>query len=103
MTDLIVLLGLFGIVSGLTCLIIFAVGGRIARRGQSWTFLICGAIVPVTIFSIAQLQMALAPQGPPPNDGPAMVYMAIILLGLAAIPVSFFTSALAVYKFNCFR
>jgi phosphatidylglycerophosphate synthase len=74
------------------------VGKRISRLSGILAALIGTAFVPALIVLIAIILLKLAPNGPPPNDGPAMLFMGLIVLAICALPVSLAASALYVVR-----
>ena len=86
------------IVSGLTALAVKLVGRALSKRSRPIAILVCGAIVPATVLGLDVLQISTAPTLPPPNDGPAMVFIGIVAFGLLAVPFSFATSGLLLFR-----
>ncbi|UVO50605.1 hypothetical protein M0208_08775 [Sphingomonas sp. SUN019] len=68
-------------------------GRRIASKSRTVAVLAGTAFLPVCGIAIAYALLASAPEGPPPNDGSAMLFMALIVLSICTTPISFFTSA----------
>lgn len=86
------------IVAGLTALVSRLIGRQLAARNHVVAFIVCGAIVPAVVYALAWVMFATAPQGPPPNDGPAMLHIAITTLAVWAAPVSFPTSGVMLLR-----
>lgn len=86
------------LVVGATSLVVKLFGKRLARSTRVGAIVVCGLTVPTIIFGLAILQVKTAPVGPPPNDGPAMVFVALLMLVLISIPVSAVTSAFLILR-----
>jgi|SRR5690242_20558433 len=99
-SDFLFLLITVAIVAALTALGVRLFGYRIARKSRPVAALVCGIVVPLAIVLIAIALLATAPQGPPPNDGPAMLFLALTTLAFISAVVSFPTSVLLIYREN---
>jgi hypothetical protein len=97
-SDILFLLITAAIVAALTALGAKLFGYRIARKSRLVAALACALAVPLAIVVVAIILLATAPQGPPPNDGPAMLFLALTTLALISAAVSFPTSALLIYR-----
>lgn len=87
-----------GIVCGVTVFAVFLFGNRLARRNRWLAFISCAATVPVCIAALAIFLLATAPEGPPPNDAPAMLFVALFTLSLMSCIISIPTSAILIAK-----
>ncbi len=84
------------IVALLTAVVVKMIGHRLARRSRALAVFICALTVPASICLLAIVLLVTAPNGPPPNDAPAMVFIALFTLGLLSAIVSVPTSAFLV-------
>lgn len=82
------------VVFGATALAARLFGRRLAKRSRALAVLTCAMAVPVLVAALAAFLLATAPKGPPPNDGPAMLFMALTTLALLSCVVSVPASAL---------
>ena len=96
--DIIALLAVGFVVFGLTAGLVKVLGVRIASRSRVLAFLTCGLAVPIALIGLAFLQLHLARKLPPPNDAPAMMFIAIATLAVLTIPVSLATSGAMIFR-----
>jgi drug/metabolite transporter (DMT)-like permease len=80
------------IVALLTLAFMATIGKRIARRSRTVAVLAGAAFLPGCVIALAYGLLISAPEGPPPNDAPAMLFGALFVLAICATPVSFLTS-----------
>jgi amino acid transporter len=99
-SDLLFLLIAAVIVFGTTALAVYLFGRRLAKRSRSLAILTCASIAPILIVAAAVFLLAIPPQGPPPNDGPAMLFMALITLAALSCVVSVPASVLLMRRTN---
>jgi hypothetical protein len=99
-SDVLFLLVVAVIVFGATALAVYLFGRRIATRSRALAVFICGMAVPILIVGLAVVLLTTAPQGPPPNDGPAMLFMALVTLALLSCVVSVPASVLLIRRPN---
>jgi hypothetical protein len=86
--DVPVLLIAAALVVGATAFAVHLFGRRLAKRSRTLAVFSCAVTAPVLIAAVAVFSLAIAPQGPPPNDEPAMLFMALTTLALFACVVS---------------
>lgn len=86
------------IVSSLTALAVRLLGRMLAKRSKLMAILVCGAVVPAIVLGLGVLQISTAPALPSPNDGPAMIFVGIVAFGVLAVPISFATSGLLLFR-----
>lgn len=80
------------IVALLTLAFMATIAKRIARRSRTVAVLAGAAFLPGCVIAIAYSLLVSAPEGPPPNDAPAMLFGALFVLAICATPVSVLTS-----------
>ena len=97
-SDVLFLLVAAVVVFGATALAVRLFGRSLSKRSRALAVVICALAVPVLIAAIAALLLATAPQGPPPNDGPAMLFIALMTLALLSFLVSVPASVLLIRK-----
>lgn len=97
-SDAVFLVAFAAIVTVVTALAVRLFGNRLKARNRALAVVVCSSIVPVLIVGLAFLQVATAPRMPPPNDAPAMAFIAILSLAALSIPVSFATSAVLILR-----
>jgi hypothetical protein len=68
-------------------------GKHIARKSLLVAVLFGTAFVPALGIATAYTLLSVAPEGPPPNDGPGMLFVIMFVLSICTIPISFLTSA----------
>ena len=76
----------------LTTVPTLAIGRRRAEHNRGIAVVLCTVAVPLLIIAGAVTMLVLSPQGPPPNDGPAMASFGLFMMALVALPASFITS-----------
>jgi hypothetical protein len=86
------------VVFGLTALAIFLFGRRVARRSRLLAILACAATLPLLIVAVAIILAKTAPTGPPPNDAPAMTYVALLTMAAFSCVISVPASALLILR-----
>ena len=86
------------VVFGLTALATFLFGRRVARRSRLLAILACAATVPLLIVAAAIILAVTAPTGPPPNDAPAMLFLALITMAALSCVISVPASALLILR-----
>jgi hypothetical protein len=86
------------VVFGLTALATFLFGRRVARRSRLLAILACAATVPLLIVAVAIILAETAPTGPPPNDAPAMMYVALLTMAAFSCVISMPASALLILR-----
>jgi hypothetical protein len=96
--DLAFIMVFVAIVASVTALAVRLFGRRIARSSRVVAISVCGMTVPTVIFGLAIFQIKTAPVGPPPNDGPAMFFVALLTLVLISVPVSALTSVFLILR-----
>ena len=74
------------------------VGKRIARFSRAAALLIGAVFVPALVIVTGIVLAATAPKGPPPNDGPAMLFIALIVLSICFLPFSLVAAAIYVRR-----
>lgn len=97
-SDVLFLLIAAAIVFGVTALAVFLFGNRLARRNRWLAFISCAATVPALIAALAIFLVVTASQGRPPNDAPAMLFVALFTLAMLSCIISIPTSALLIAK-----
>lgn len=97
-SDVLFLLIAAALVFGATWLAIYMFGRRLAKRSRALAVFTCAMLVPAAIVGTAVFLVSTALQGPPPNDGPAMLFMALMTLALLSCLVSVPTSVLLIRK-----
>ncbi|MEH6662039.1 MAG: hypothetical protein V7679_10355 [Parasphingorhabdus sp.] len=80
----------------LTLTFMATVGRRIMRANRILAMLVGMAFVPALVIAIAFGLLWTMPDSPPPNDGPAMLFTALLVLSIWNIPVSLIVSAVYV-------
>lgn len=93
-SDVLFLLVAAAVVFGATALAVRLFGRSLSKRNRALAVVICASAVPV----LMALLLATAPQGPPPNDGPAMLFIALMTLALLSFLVSVPASVLLIRK-----
>ncbi|WP_198159818.1 hypothetical protein [Sphingomonas horti] len=86
------------VVFGLTALAAYLFGRRLARRSRFLAILACASTVPVLIIASALALLITAPDGSPPNDAPAMLFVALTTVAMLSCIVSIPASALLIRK-----
>ncbi|MCW6532565.1 hypothetical protein NED98_20145 [Sphingomonas sp. MMSM20] len=86
------------IVAMLTFIFMATVGQRIMRVSRTLAVLAGTTFVPAIGILIAYALLCAAPDGPPPNDGPAMLFMALLVLSICTVPISLIVSAVYVVR-----
>jgi hypothetical protein len=99
MGGMIELLSALLVVAGVTGLAVMSFGRRLAERQKLLAILACSACAPGIVLGLAVFQISTAPTLPPPNDGPAMLFVALLMYGALAIPISVATSAILLFRF----
>lgn len=87
-------LGFGGFVALITAASVWLLGRKLVRRSRVAAMLVCALVAPFLLFALAIIQLLLAPTGPPPNDAPAMVFIATLFMAGLSLLVSFPTSLL---------
>jgi hypothetical protein len=82
----------------LTMVSMATAGKRIMRASSVLAVLICTAFVPAMTIALTFLLFWTVPDAPPPNDGPAMLFVSLFMLSFCAVPVSLVTSAFYVSR-----
>ena len=97
-SDVLFLLVAAAVVFGATALAVRLFGRRLSKRSRALSVVTCAMAVSVLIAAIAVLLVSTAPQGPPPNDGPAMLFIALTTLALLSCLVSVPASVLLIRR-----
>ena len=97
-SDVLFLLIAAAVLFGATALAVYLFGRRLAKRNRAFAVFTCAVAVPVSIAAAAVFLLATAPQGPAPNDGPAMLFIALATLALLSCVVSVPASVLLIRK-----
>jgi hypothetical protein len=69
-------------------------GRALLHRSRPLAIMACGLVVPMLLVLVALIQIGTAPRLPSPNDGPAMVFVGLLLLALLSLPIAVATSTL---------
>jgi len=96
--DWLLLGGIEVVIIAVTAMLTATVGRLLARRSRLLAFACSGIAVPVGIFLFAIISAKTAPAAPPPNDAPAMFFVAMLSLSLLALPFSLATAGLFVFR-----
>jgi hypothetical protein len=86
------------VVFGLTALATVLFGRRVARRSRLLAILACAATAPLLIVAAAIILAEIAPTGPPPNDAPAMMFVALLTMAAFSCVISGPASALLILR-----
>lgn len=97
-SDVLFLLIAAAVILGATALAVYLFGRRLAKRSRTLAVFTCAVAVPMLIAAVAGFLLATAPQGPPPNDGPAMLFVALTTLALLSCLVSVPASVLLIRR-----
>ena len=76
----------------ITALFMAIVGKRIMLISGAGAVLAGSVFLPALMVASAIVLAATSPKAPPPNDGPVMLFFALVVLAICALPVSFVTS-----------
>jgi hypothetical protein len=86
------------IVVVLTMAFMAIAGRRVIPTSRALAVILGAAFVPALGVVIAALLLWTAPDAPPPNDAPAMLFVALASLSMWALPVSFAASVACVLR-----
>ena len=93
--DLPILLALVGGAAGLTALVTFLVGRRIARSNPAGAAVACSALVPGVMIAVGFIHMATVETDSP--DGPGMLFMALTAVAFWLTPVCGVVAGLVIH------
>lgn len=85
---------------GATALAVLLFGRRLARRSRFLAIAACALTVPVLIIGLAMVLLVAAPGGPPPNDAPAMLFLALTTLAVLSCTISIPASILLITRID---
>jgi len=82
----------------LTLAFMSTLGNRIIQVSKALAMISGALFVPLLMIVIALALLWSAPSGAPPNDGPGMLFMGILVLSICALPISLIASVIYVVR-----
>lgn len=80
----------------ITWVFMAVIGQHIMRFSRPAALLVGALFVPALIVAVAVVLVTTAPKGPPPNDGPAMLFISLVVLSVCSLPFSLVATAIYV-------